>query len=209
MTTHSADEFRNLYEQKGGKIVLRQVPLKSRRVKVDPEKVLSEQQLLQSLGIDPSTAIFIRGEVPSSKNSKRIFPRYTSKSSWKFNGKSAVPFITDSAFTEKYKKSVRGEFQSKVMEWKKLIAGVPLPLYVEFIFIRSTKQGWDYNNLTECPQDLMVETGWIEDDNTLVMLPCPPPPPGFLVDKNNAGVIIKLSKLYDSNRSSLRFKRRN
>lgn len=205
MTVLSAHDFGNMYEQKGGKIVKRKVP-RSGRVKVDPDKVLSEEQILQALNIDSSEAIFIRGEVPSSKNSKRIFTRHASRSNWKHYGRTVVPFITDSEATTKYKKNKKGEYAERVMDWKRIIAGKKTPLYVEFIFLRSTKQKWDYNNLTECPQDLMQECGWIDDDDTTIMFPFPPPPPGFLIDKNNAGVIIKLSNIYDNNKASLKFR---
>ena len=206
MEIYSAEDYRNLFTQKGGKTVLREVP-RAGRVKIDPALVLSEDEILSALGIDKGKAIFIRGEVPSSKNSKRIFPKYTSKSSWKHNGKPAFPFITDSEATTKYKKLKKQEYAARVMDWKKIVAGMKTPLYVEFIFIRATKQRWDYNNLTECPQDLMQECGWIEDDDTTVMFPAPPPTPGFVIDKNNSGVVIKLSDIYDDNRVSLKYKR--
>lgn len=205
MTAISVEDFSRMYEQKSGKIVKRDKP-RAGRVKIDPAMVLSEEQILQALKIDSTEAIFIRGEVPSSKNSKRIFAKYTSKSSWKLNGKTVVPFITDSATTSKYKKDKNGEYAARAMDWKRICAGVKAPLYVEFIFIRSTKQGWDYNNLTECPQDMMVACGWIDDDDTKIMFPFPPPPPGFIVDKNNAGVIIKLSHIYENDRQALKFK---
>lgn len=206
MESYSAEEYRNLFTQQGKKIVRRESP-KTGRVKIDPAKVRSEDQILEALGIKPGTAIFIRGEVPSSKNSKQIFPKPTSRSSWKHNGRTVVPFITDSKATAKYKKEQKKEYASRVMEWKKIVAGRKAPLFVEFIFIRATKQKWDYNNLTECPQDLMQACGWIDDDDTTVMFPAPPPAPGFIIDKNNAGVVIKLSETYDNNRFSLRYKR--
>lgn len=201
------DEYNRLFEQKDGKITRRRTKKGSTRVKIDPSKILTEEQILAKLGIDPVKAIFIRGEVPSSKNSKQIIFKYTSKSAWRHNGRAIIPFITDSKFTLKYKKEVSGSYQERVMDFKRMCRGIKLPLYIEFIFIRATKGRFDFNNLTEAPQDLMVANGWIEDDDSTNMLCTPPPPPGFIVDKNNAGVIIKLSNIYDNIRTPLQFRR--
>ena len=199
MTEFSAKEFRDTFITAGKRVVR-----KKGVHQVDPDKVLTEDQIIRKYGYDPDKSIFIRGEVPSSKRGWRIFAKAasTARTKWKLNGRPVVPFVTPSAVTEAYRKGVGKEYKRRVMEWKKIITGRPLPLYVEFFFIRRTKGTWDYNNLSEQPQDLMTDHGWIEDDNVKNMFPVPPSPPGYAVDPNNAGVIITLSTIYDNNRTS-------
>ena len=55
--------------------------------------------------------------------------------------------------------------------------------------MRSTKHRFDYCNAAQTVEDLMTETGWIEDDSADYIIPC------FKLyeyDKLNAGVKIKL-----------------
>lgn len=132
----------------------------------------------------PTTApaancIFIPGDVPSSKNSKQIFR----------NKKTDKPFITDSAVAKRYRKEVSAFYKQHTTDWNKLISGKPLPLRVQFYFIRKTKQRFDYSNIVQLVQDLMVEYGWISDDNSDVLIP--DFSAGYECDKNRPGVIIK------------------
>lgn len=200
----SIEEYNSLFQEKDGKIIPRRRSAVGQNV--DKAKVLSEQQILSSLGIPAGEAIFIRGEVPSSKRGWRIFSKPVSSSKWKLNGRPVVPTVNPSEQTERYRKSVGSEYRKRVMDWKRIIAGRPLPLYIEFILIRATKRMFDFNNITEVVQDEMERNGWVENDDVANMFPVPPPAPGYLVDKNNAGVIIKLSNIYDNNTPHLKFR---
>jgi hypothetical protein len=143
---------------------------------------------------------YIPGEVPSSKNFKRIAfkPDKTNKSSWKYlqHGKwiHVIPFIVASNFTEVYKKYVGPYYQKYAFDFRNASIKKGFPVYVEFTFIRKTNQIWDFNNITQVVQDLMKEYGWIDDDNSRFLIPMPPqkPKPAYHVDKENPGVIIRL-----------------
>lgn len=115
--------------------------------------------------------IFIRGNVPSSKNSKVWTGR----------------FLVWSKTAQKYKKETKQQweegrdlFLSEITEY---------PIRVSFEFVRGSKHKFDYVNPLQTILDLMVENGWLEDDNADVILP------EFIqysYDKNNPGVWIRI-----------------
>lgn len=117
--------------------------------------------------------IFIAGNVPSSKNSKR----WTGK--MLINSKTVMKYIKD---TDMQYKTFKTDF-------KKLIAGKELPVIVSFKFIRGTKHRFDYVNPAQTVQDLMVKNEWIEDDNANYIIPSFEE---FEYDKENPGVQIKV-----------------
>lgn len=73
----------------------------------------------------------------------------------------------------------------------KLIKGLNKPLHISFYFIRSSRRKFDYINPAQTVQDLMVKYGWIEDDDIHNLVPHFH---GYEVDKEKAGVIIKVLK---------------
>lgn len=118
--------------------------------------------------------IFIPGNVPSSKNSKV------------WTGK----FLISSKVTRNYIKDTALIWKASTHEWLKLIKNVPPPYYVGLYFIRDSKRKFDYINACQVVADLMVDYGWIEDDNTDFFVPV------FLgteVDKANCGVRISIT----------------
>ena len=117
--------------------------------------------------------IFIAGNVPSSKNSKR----WTGK--MLINSKTVMKYIKD---TDMQYKTFKTDF-------KKLIAGKELPVIVSFKFIRGTRHRFDYVNPAQTVQDLMVKNEWIEDDNMNYIIPHFEP---YEYDKENPGVIINV-----------------
>lgn len=68
------------------------------------------------------------------------------------------------------------------------------PYKVGLFFVRDSKRKFDFINACQIVADMMVEEGWIEDDNadffTPVFL-------GYSVDKKNAGVHILPMPNYD------------
>jgi len=130
-----------------------------------------------------NNCIFLSGNVPSSKNSKRIFI--------KSNG---TPFITESALCEKYRKHIKAQMMTNKMKFLCLIKDKKLPLIVQLYFIRSTKQQFDFNNISQILADLMQEYGWINNDNldNLIVIPPLPPLKQYEVNKAQAGVVIKI-----------------
>jgi len=117
--------------------------------------------------------IFIAGNVPSSKNSKR----WTGK--MLINSKTVMKYIKD---TDTQYKTFKKDFE-------KLIAGKQLPVIVSFKFIRGTRHRFDYVNPAQTVQDLMVKNEWIEDDNASFIIPSFEE---FEYDKEKPGVQIRV-----------------
>lgn len=97
--------------------------------------------------------IFIPGDVISSKNSKNIAYK---------NGK---PYIEHSEAAKRYKIATVAEYMKFSGAFQKMVADIPKPFYVALKFLRATNGKFDANNLTQMVADLMVECGWIEDDD--------------------------------------------
>ena len=157
-------------------------------------------------------SIFILGEVRSSKNSKQIWKKpyhppktklkklddritlatyknLTSSGKWFYNGQRVIPFITDSNLVKVYKVETALVYRKYVRNFKEIIKDKKLPVYVEFLFFREFDKRWDFNNLTQIVQDMMVKHNWICDDDVYNILPMPAKP-AFVVDKKIQGVLI-------------------
>jgi len=125
--------------------------------------VIRSGSLLENLGMKSEGAgIYIPGNVPSSKNSKRIV---TSKSgtSLLIGSKQLMNYKKHSGI---FWKMYKGSFREKLLNMNKNI-----PLFVEFTFIRKSKHKFDYINPAQTVQDLMTEYEWIEDDNSDIIVP--------------------------------------
>ena len=115
--------------------------------------------------------IYLKGNVPSSKNSKQWTGR----------------MLIQSKTVRNYLKQYEIQYKLKANEFKELIKNKQKPYYIGFYFIRDSKRKFDYNNLTQLPQDLMVKNGWLEDDNADNIIPIGL---GYTVNKAKAGLII-------------------
>ena len=127
--------------------------------------------------------IFIKGNTPSSKNSKRIIA-ITSKKT----GKKTTRLI-NSEVTEKYIKSSKVDWLVNKNEFLKMLKGKEKPYRIELYFIRDSKRRFDYINAAQIIFDLMQEYGYIEDDDSANVIPIFK---GFEVDKARAGVEIRV-----------------
>ena len=121
-------------------------------------------------------SIFIKGNVPSSKNGKV------------FTGKHLVW----SKAAQKYVKNTKEQFQYYTKIFQDYCRNpetgmVEYPLKISFKFIRGTKHDFDYLGPSETIQDLMVRYGWIPDDNAKVIKPHFE---DYEYDKENPGVVI-------------------
>lgn len=123
--------------------------------------------------------IFIPGSVPSSKNSK-IFTRGR-KLIW-------------SKAASLYRKNSKESFILNREHFLSMLNGKEKPYIICFHFVRATKHKYDFVNVVQTIQDLMVEYEYIEDDNIDIMLPFP-----LLMDnkyssynKENPGVYIEI-----------------
>lgn len=123
--------------------------------------------------------IFIKGNVPSSKNSKQIFK----------NQKTGKMFITSSKTVKAYLKDFEYQYDVFVKEFKEQLKSKSKPYKIGFYFIRDSRRKFDYININQIVQDLMVQHGWIDDDNCEELIPVFL---GYEVDKNNAGVKIEV-----------------
>lgn len=117
--------------------------------------------------------IFIPGNVPSSKNSKR----WTGK--MLINSKTVMNYI----------KKTQADYLINKPKFKKMIENKEFPVTVSFTFIRGSRHKFDYINPAQTVQDLMVKNHWIEDDNAEFIIPHFEQ---YSYDKQNPGVIIKI-----------------
>ena len=120
---------------------------------------------------------FIPGNVPSSKNSKV------------WTGK----FMVWSKAAQKYRRNTKKDWLIHKIEFRKevikAVSGNKYPLKVSFKFIRGSKHKFDYVNPAQTILDIMVDSGWISDDNADMILPVFEP---YEYNKENPGVIIKI-----------------
>ena len=119
--------------------------------------------------------IVIYGELYSSKNSKRIV---------KFGNRMAL------ISSKQYLASVNPIEQQLILnrrKWFEMINGYKKPLKISFKIYRKTHRRFDYVNIIQGLQDLMVKCGWLVDDNADEIIPVFEP---YEVDKNNPRVEI-------------------
>tara|TARA_Y100001963_G_C6534612_1_gene332700 strand:+ start:153 stop:536 length:384 start_codon:yes stop_codon:yes gene_type:complete len=117
--------------------------------------------------------IFIPGNVPSSKNSKR----WTGK--MLINSKTVMNYI----------KATKCQYEENRSKFIEMTAGLEYPVVVSFKFIRGSRHKFDYINPAQTVQDLMVKNEWIEDDNANFIIPRFEE---FTYDKENPGVEIQV-----------------
>ncbi len=120
--------------------------------------------------------IYVPGNVPSAKNSKQ---------KTKFG-------IISSKASLRYKHDMTPIYNSLRRDFQHLLMSHSAPYNIGFHFIRATKGRFDFNNMTQMVQDMMVASNWIEDDNVRNMIPFPLIVNGRFVSlsKEQAGVII-------------------
>ena len=119
--------------------------------------------------------ITIYGELYSSKNSKRIV---------RFGNRPAL------IASKQYLESVKPIEQQLVLnrsKWQRMIDGYEKPLEIVFKIYRKTHRKFDYVNIIQGLQDLMVKCQWLPDDNADEIIPVFMP---YDVDKTNPRVEI-------------------
>lgn len=117
--------------------------------------------------------IYIKGNVPSSKNSKQWTGRH----------------LVNSKTVNRYLKEYGNQWKDKelISKFHKMLNNKEKPYEIGFYFIRDSKRRFDYINAAQLPCDLMVKYGWITDDNCNEIVPVFL---GYEVDKDNQGVIV-------------------
>jgi len=117
--------------------------------------------------------IFIPVNVASSKNSKQ------------WTGK----FLVSSKTTQSYTKATSDFYSIYKHQFKEMVKDQPKPYKIGFYFIRDSKRRFDFVNVAQCPLDMMVKHGWIDDDNADEVIPVFL---GYDVDKQKAGLEITI-----------------
>ena len=127
--------------------------------------------------------IFISGNTPSSKNSKRIITITNKKT-----GKKTTRLI-NSEVTEKYIKNSKADWMINKNKFLSTVKNKSKPYKIELFFIRDSRRKFDYINAAQIIFDLMQHYGYIEDDDSTNVIPVFK---GFKVDKTRAGVEIEV-----------------
>lgn len=122
-----------------------------------------------------NNSIYIPGDVPSSKNSKV------------WTGK----FLVSSKATQRYVKNSEIFYSNRKTrnDFWKMLEQVQKPYKIGFYFERAQKRKFDYSNMSQIIQDLMVQNGWLDDDNCDEMIPVFL---GYVYNKQNPGVHISV-----------------
>lgn len=127
--------------------------------------------------------IFIPGNTPSSKNSKRIITITDKKTRKK------TKRLINSEVTEKYIKTSKTDWILNKRNFLKMLENKEKPYKIELFFIRDSRRRFDYINAAQIIFDLMQEYGYIEDDDSTNVIPIFK---GFEVDKARTGVEIRV-----------------
>jgi len=104
-------------------------------------------------------------------------------------------FLINSETVQLYKKLTKSQWEDKnnIESFKQIFKRRHKPYLVKFHFVVPDKRRRDFHNFVQLPLDLMVEYGWIEDDNMDILFPVPLIYNGKLgksVDKENPRIII-------------------
>lgn len=133
-----------------------------------------------------NSEIFIPGNTASSKNSKVWTGRY----------------LVWSKAAQKYRKETKKHFTDNETKFKALITehyrkNPDKPVLLGMHFIRKSRHQFDFNNVCQTIQDILVENNWFADDNMNYLIPIPIMRDGkfYSYDKNNPGVILKILNL--------------
>lgn len=124
--------------------------------------------------------IIIPGEVISKKNGQKIircgkFPRI----------KAGDAYL-------KWEKQAVQELQFKRINWTG-----DYPIELHMFFYRKTRRAFDYSNMVESIQDMLIKAGVILEDNFLHVIPVVS---GMSIDKDHPRVVVNIktpSKVYN------------
>jgi len=120
---------------------------------------------------------FIPGNVPSSKNGRRIIRQSGKVRS--IGSKACLQYKAETAYI----------YANEGRRFRELIDGVSPPYFIGFTFLRKTTQKFDYINMAQIVQDSMVLGNWLPDDNCDILIPVFK---HYRIDRKIPGVIISL-----------------
>lgn len=140
--------------------------------------------------------IFIKGNVPSLKNSKiktsrGIFP---SKTVVKYLRNLGIKKYSASKKTVDEYKTRSNEFKETTNELREYLTKQTYPIEVFFHFVRDSNRAFDFNNANQIILDLLTAHDIIPDDNMTYVIPIPYKKKNkwYSIDKNKPGVWLKV-----------------
>jgi len=138
--------------------------------------------------------VFIKHNCPSLKNGKIATSRgvFSSKTVQKYLRKHGIQHYSCSKKTITTYKTIPMTFP--VDELRKLFERKSYPIVIGMHFVRDSNRAFDFNNANSLIMDLFTAFDIIEDDNMNICYPqvLYIDDKHFSVDKNNAGVYIKI-----------------
>ena len=141
-----------------------------------------------------SKSVFIKGNVPSSKNSKVATKTglFHSKSVGKYLRSLGIMAYSVTRKTVTGYKTIQSTYP--IQDLTSLFKGSVSPIKVGLHFVRKDKKHFDFHNISQIVFDLMVAHDIIEDDNMNCILPFPYMIDGawYSIDKENPGVYISI-----------------
>lgn len=102
--------------------------------------------------IPHNVAALKNGKIPVTKASKKQVGKFFTR-------------LVPSASATKYQRASKAWWQAYARSFRDATADLERPLIIEFQLFRSTRRKFDYTNALDMVQDMMVEHGWIDDDN--------------------------------------------
>lgn len=133
---------------------------------------------------------YIPGNTASSKNNKEIGFYLKKNPATGVNDK--VNILMDSKRTTAYKKNTAGYWLQNKVAFLNQTRHLPIPLSIEFTFIRESLRRFDAINALQAVADLMSANGWIPDDETCYFHPVFNKQTFY--HKDMAGVLIRVIK---------------
>lgn len=172
MAQWTTDDLRNKgFDKDGNKIdkTKETAEIKSKTSKTPKKKI---GNTVGDLNVNFPHAIFISGNVPSSKNSRNFGIARNADGSEKIkaNGK-RITSSFDSKTVQDFKKIAIPQFEANLHKFKRMVEGMKTPYTIYFKIIRKyaiTEKGghrFDYHNMVQIIADMMEKYGWIENDD--------------------------------------------
>jgi Holliday junction resolvase RusA-like endonuclease len=134
--------------------------------------------------------ITLYGELYSKKNSKRIIRNRNTGKSMIISSQAYQDSELD--FLYQLENDVNKTNWELMLKANQDIYGNQYPLHLNFKIYRQTKRSFDYNNIIQGLQDLMVKAEYLPDDNANYLIPSFTP---YEVDKHNPRVILSIDGL--------------
>lgn len=142
--------------------------------------------------------IFIKGNIPSLKNSKvktkrGIFSSPTVKK-W-LRTLNIQSFSSSKKLVKGYVDKDRpNKFEALRSEFNKMKIGKDDPLIIGYHQVRGSKRLFDFSNSVEIIQDLLTSHDFIEDDNVKYVFPVPMTKEGEIASSKNRHLLYSVSK---------------